>query len=49
MAAEENKAQTGSNSADTGKPDGDVSGNTERQAAIVPESEKQAAAIAQQL
>ena len=34
MAAEENKVQTGSNSADTGKPDGDVSGNTERQAAI---------------
>ena len=46
MAAEENKVQAGSNSAETGKPDGDVSGNAEGPAAIVPESEKQAAAIA---
>ena len=46
MAAEENKVQTGSNSAETGKLDGDVSGNAEGPAAIVPESEKQAAAIA---
>ena len=46
MAAEENKVQAGSNSAETGKPDGDVSGNAEGPAAIIPESEKQAAAIA---
>ena len=45
MAAEENKVQAGSNSAETGKPDGDVSGNAEGPAAIVPESEKQAGNI----